>query len=381
MARGEAYVPPPDPDFKKLAYTGFRAWQRDKPDLIAFDTETHGLAFYDEAFCFSAAWYRTDGGIEAHYFELDKFDSSNGVRQMLRGDGVTPAETLVGHNLKFDLQKTMLAGLIRREDVWPARIHDTETLAHLDDEHRPKSLKDLMVSVLGHEDTVDVEIKSGKNAGTFKKVPREKAELDVVRRKMKLTVNDPWSLLPRAVILPYAVADARGTLELYTKLRPLVERYDNLWSLYQQEQELTLVLLDMEHKGLGLVTPYVDEQVKVYGMRVLEHENRIEEIVGKPVRAGHIPPKEKDKFFNPASNKQLAEFFKAAGFERDSYDKNVLKEIDHPLAPALTEMRGDSKLLNTYFRAMKSEARDDVLHPSYRQNVRTGRMASGKERG
>jgi len=376
VAKAEAYVPPDDPDFEKLAYTGYRAWQRDKPDLIAFDTETHGLAFYDAAFCFTAAWYRPDGGIEAHYFELDKFDSRKGVSNMLLYGTI-----LVGHNLKFDMQKAMLGGLLSRDLLFPGRIHDTETLAHLDDEHRPKGLKDLMVSVLGYEDTIDVEIKSGPNKGTFKKVPREKAEMDAVRRKLKLTVNDPWSLLPRAVILPYAVADARGTLELYTKLRPLVERYDDLWSLYQQELELTLVLLDMEQQGLGLVTSYVDKQVKVYGMRVLEHENTIEQIVGKPVRTGYIPPKEKDKFFNPASNKQLAEFFKAAGFERDSYDKSVLKDIDHPLAPALTEMRGDAKLLNTYFRAMKAEARDGILHPSYRQNVRTGRMASGKERG
>jgi DNA polymerase I-like protein with 3'-5' exonuclease and polymerase domains len=286
----------------------------------------------------------------------------------------------VGHNLAFDLQKAALLKALRGRSSY--ELHDTQGLAHLDDEHREAGLKKLMVSVLGWEDVIEVEIKSGPNKGQMKKVPREKHEMETVRRKMKLTVNDPWSLLPRAVILPYAVKDAQATLELYTKLRPQVERYEDLWQLYQQEMELMLVLYDMAAAGLDLDLPYVEAQIREYGKRVARHELAIEQIVGKPVRTGKIPPKEKDLFFNPNSNPQLREYFEARGFERDSYDEANLNEIDDPLARALPSLRADSKILNTYFVAMKREQRDGILHPNFRQHgTVTGRMSSGKQEG
>jgi DNA polymerase I-like protein with 3'-5' exonuclease and polymerase domains len=195
-------------------------------------------------------------------------------------------------------------------------------------------------------------------------------------------VNDPWSLLPRAVLMPYAVKDAQGTLELYTKLRPRVEAHEDLWQLYEQEMELMLVLYDMAAAGMRLDLPYVDARIKEYGKRVARHELAIEEIVGKPVRTGKIPPKEKDLFFNPNSNPQLREYFEARGFERDSYDEANLNEIDDPLARALPSLRADSKILNTYFVAMKREQRDGILHPNFRQHgTVTGRMSSGKQEG
>jgi DNA polymerase I-like protein with 3'-5' exonuclease and polymerase domains len=164
-------------------------------------------------------------------------------------------------------------------------------------------------------------------------------------------------------------------------LKPEVLRYPDMAQKYHEEMELALTLLDMETAGLGTRPEYVDEKVREYRKRVVEHDLGIEQIVGKPVRTGHIPPKERALYFNPASSQELAEFFRSRGFDRESYNKEALAGIDHPLARALGARRKDAKLLSTYFLAIQREQRNNVLHPSFRQNVATGRMSSGQSEG
>jgi DNA polymerase I-like protein with 3'-5' exonuclease and polymerase domains len=404
MAKAE-YVPPPDPDFEKLAQEGLAAWRRDRPTVIAFDTETTGLTHADRPFCVTVAWIRqppkmeyigpgpgpknvmgSDGvvypygkwkglkesgpAVESAYFELFKYDASEAVREILSG-----SLTWVGHNLKFDVQKTLLDGLTPAEVIDLAEWHDTEGLAHLDNEHRPKRLKDLAVSVLGYDDVIEVELKS--KPGAFKKVSREKYELDEVRRKMGLKQADGYEVLPRAVILPYALKDAEFTIQLYDQLRPRVSRFDDLEGLYSQEMEVSRVLLDMEGRGLAVDVDRVNAKVKEYTKRVLMHEMKIETIVGRPVGKDM-----KGGEFNPASNPQLRSFFTEAGFERDSYDAENLAQIDHPLAAALLEYRDDAKMLSTYLLPIQNETVDGILHPSFRQHgTVTGRMSSGASEG
>lgn len=354
-------------------------WEEDSPGAISFDTETTGLTYFDTAFCVTVAWSRpSTGEIVGHYFELEKFRSHRMVWDILNK---TPV--LVGHNLKFDLQKARLAGLLTRS-LEPASLEDTQILAHLLDEYRPKGLKDLMVSVLGWQDTMQVEVK-GKDGPYMKEVVREKYEIQKARTKLKLKKEDGYHLIPRGIVAPYAITDAVGTHGLVKALRPRVQRHADMWELYRQELELTCVLLAMEDAGLGVIPDYVDERVKEYAKKVLMHEMRIQEITGRKVGkkpasgvCGVCGHKRNDcTCFNPASSDQLKEAFSALGYDRPNYDKKQLKTIDHPLAQTIIEYRKDSKLLSTYFLAIRNEQRDEVLHPSFNQNVSTGRMSSG----
>lgn len=346
-------------------------WEADRPRELSFDTETTGLAYYDTAFCVTAAWERPSGEIVGHYFELVKFDSHKAVRRML-----TETERLIGHNLKFDIQKAALANLLDTYRLRADLIEDTQLLAHLLNEYQPKGLKDLMVSVLGWEDTLQVEFKYGKRKGEFKTVVREKHEIQQARTKLKLKKEDGYDKIPRGIVVPYAITDAVGTHRLYKALKPRVLRFEDMTSKYAEEMELTLVLLDMENAGLGVIPEYVNDKVREYTKRLLKIDLRIQSIVGKPVgkdaKAGE---------FNPGSDDQIKEMFTGLGFERDSYAAKVLEKIDHPLAGAILERREVSKLLSTYLRAIQEEQRNDVLHPSFNQNVSTGRMSSGKQKG
>lgn len=356
---------PPDPDFEKLAREGYAMWEADRPKVVAFDTETTGVEFVDTPFCVTVAWEH-QGKLTGHYFELVHFDSREAVRRIL----ATPI--LVGHSTKFDLQKCVSGGMLDRDTLDGHMIEDTQVMAHLLDENRERGLKELAVSLLGYDDTIEVEVASGPNKGAKRLVSREKHEVQVARRKLKLKKADGYEKLPRGIIVPYAISDALHTLGLYRYLKPQLARHEDMTAKYREEMELCLVLLDMEIAGLGVNDEYVREQLREYTKRVIKHDNEVARIVGRPV--GKDPETE----FNPASNPQLKEFFTAAGFQRDSYNRTALEKIDHPLARLLVQRRKDSKMLETYFRAIEREERDLILHPSFKQNVSTGRMSSGK---
>lgn len=366
----EVWIPPPDPNFEAKASGAFRAWQMDAPDTIAFDTETTGLTFADTAFCVTMAWRGKDGSLQSAYFELVKANFGKIVAHILNN-----TKTFIGHNLKFDLQKVIQAGLLDRSYLDDCVLHDTEALAHLDDEHRLKGLKGLATTVLGYDDIIEVEVKSGPRKGQINKVAREKYELDMVRRKLKIKKDDGYHLLPRATLLPYAIKDAEWTLQLYEKLMPKITKFDDLYGLYKQEMELSLVLLDMEYRGMAVRLDYVNEKIKEYNNRVLQHELDIEAITGMEVGKAKT-------HFNPNSPAQVLAFFHAQNQDLEATDEEHLAALDHPLAKKLVEYRSDMKILNTYFRAIKKGTRDGVFHPSIRQHgTVTGRTSSGGNKG
>lgn len=372
MTKLPAWEPPVSPNFDDLKEKASLAWHRDQPKLIAFDTETTGLEYFDLPFCVTIAWHGKEG-IEGHYIELRTQDDADFVRMMM-----WYATTWVGHNTKFDLHKLVLGCMFDYSEFNAALIEDTEALAHLDDEHRLKGLKGLAVSVLGIEDFVDVEVKSGPRKGQINHVPKEKHELELAKKWAKKkygikSVKDiGYDLLPRGVIVPYAIKDAVFTFMLYDVLKPRIEAYpDSLVRCYEQELQDTIVFLDIEAKGMGVNEPYVNKQIKVYTNRIIDKELDIEQIVGLPVGKGA-------EEFNPNSNPQIAEYFTKQGFQRESYDEENMLTIDHPLAEKLLELRGDQKVLNTYFRPLKKGTVNGVFHPSIRQHgTVTGRPSSG----
>lgn len=398
MAKAPAWVPPPDPDLRQLAIECQRAWERDRPTTIAFDTETTGLEYHDTAFCGTVAWRSPAEdilrgqpiGVEGHYVEFERLGP--GAKRLFR-DILEHAEVIVAHNAKFDLHKVEAAlGFRLRPDQV---LHDTECMSHLDDEHRRKGLKALAVSVLGFDDLIGIPGKqkdkaTGQMVDVVRMKPKSQVEIDKAREWAKKqnglrSIDDVgYQMLPRGVLVPYAILDAEWTLNLAAELWPRVNRYPDLRALYDQEMELTrTAIYDMEKRGLRVRLDYVAEQVKHYRGLVIDHELRMEQIVSKPVRTGDVPPKEKDLFFNPASPKQVGAWFEAHGHKRDNYDADALKTIKHPLAEALLVYRKDKKILDSYFVSLqKATGADGIFHQSSRQHgTVSGRTSGGKERG
>lgn len=313
------------------------------PNILAVDTETTGVAFFDIPVIVTTAWvdWMDDNNVHTSYHTLP--DDADEVRRRL-GE----AEELVFHNAKFDIQKLALAGILDMDQMDPTSVYDTECLAHLLDEHRRKGLKFLAREILGEETDEEEVIRKA-------------------RRKLGLTKKDGYDQLPREVVEPYARKDAEFTIRLHDILRPLVEGSEDLSRLHRLEQRLTFTLLRMECRGMGVEVEYVEETARQYASEALALEMDIRDYVGSET-------------FNPNSPKQVTEAFLAAGLDLESTNKATLAGVDHELAEKILRLRTLKKMHGTYLKAILDEQRDGVLHPSYRQHgTRTGRMSSGEQ--
>lgn len=319
------------------------AYDRDKPTVIAVDTETTGLEFHDRPFCVTFAWRRL-GRIESHYVELEGGMEGYVVEKMLE----TP--TLVMHNAKFDLQKLILAGVLDRSALTAERIVDTETLAALWNENEKRSLKHLARTLLGRETD-------------------EEEALRAAFRKAKLKKDDGFHRLPRAIVYPYAKMDAVFTYLLYEKLYPNLDDKPEVKALFLHEMELSLTLLDIEAQGLRVDRVYLDETAEEYACKVLEHEMRIVKLAGE---------------INTNSWQQIKAAFEKLGSPVTATDEATLTQVAKrpgpvgELAQAILAYRHDNKLYTTYLRGLQTvTGEDDIFHPWFRPNgARTGRMSS-----
>lgn len=346
----------------RWAHHTLSTFEEDTPSLVAFDTETTGLGFYDEPFGATVTWRRPTGELKSGYFELSDVNAHAELSLIL-----TMAPNLVGHNLKFDLQKAILAGLLTRQDVDDYdELHDTATQAHLLDENQRKGLKVLAVTVLKYDDTIDVVIKSGKNKGQTKRVPKEQHKLNAVRRKLKLTKDDGYHLLPREVLIPYALRDTEFTLRLHEALWPQLQREgQDVLDWYATEMQLVLDLLDMESDGLGLDMAYLNATTSEWGVKVMGLTQQLVELSGRPD-------------FNPASPEQVMTTLKARGINVPDTQAKTIEKLDDEFVHALLGFRGAFKVYKTYLRAMQHDQREGILHPNFNPTgARTGRLSSG----
>lgn len=351
--------------YDRWADKRFDEWVADRPTLIAFDTETTGLAFHDRAFAATLTWRRNDGSLQSAYLDLEEPGYERRIqilRDMLVGTG-----QVVAHNAKFDQTKALLMGALSWSEMEQIEWHDTQTIYALLDENSTKGLKELAVRVLHYDDTISVPYKSGPKKGQTRQVPKEKHQLDEARRALKLTKADGYHLLPREVLIPYALRDTEFTLLLYEALMPRLRALNDprLLKLYEDSMRLKLVLLRMEADGFALDIPYLEQIASEYGVRVMEKWDRVVSLVGDPE-------------FNPRSPAQVQDAFAHRGVALDNTQEKTLLGLDDELAAALLDYRSDFKMHQTYLTGLLREQKDGIVHPHFNaEGARTGRMSSG----
>ena len=327
-----------------------RRFKDDDPEVVAIDTETTGVEFFDEAFCATLAWRDRRGALLSGYCELPRYRDN--LHDCLEG------RRWVFHNAKFDLQKLILAGVLRRELLFPEAIEDTEALAHLLDENRKKGLKPLAESILG-EDISDTQ------------------ELRRVKKFFKITKNDGYERMPSLTLVPYAIKDAEFTLRLWEELSPLVVDA-GLEDFYRGEMELCLVLLDVESSGMAINRDYIRKKIKEFNDRVVSLDFEIEDLVGKPVREGKIPAKVRHEFFNPNYPGDVLAELKKRGIKVTNTKKETLEPLNDELANIIEERRFKKKMVSSYLQPIIENEKGGVYHGNFRQHgTRTGRLSSG----
>ncbi len=307
-------------------------------DLLAIDTETTGVGWYDEAFMISVATQEWSHVYDKRLCEHGK-DWDEAVETV--STMLIDCDKIIMHNAKFDIQKLCRIGIPL--SVFKDKFEDTQALAHLINEQQSTSLKYLARTVLGEETDEDEVLK-------------------VWRRKNKIKKDEGYEPIPHEILAPYAAKDAEFTLRLYEVLRNQLP--SDLQALYQIEKELTISLLGIEAKGMRIDNEYVKQQRKEYGDKLYRIKHRIGTIAGEE--------------FNPQSPKQIIEYFTQRGVRVAATDKATLSKVDDELARLIVELREANKIKTTYFDGLHDEVKDGILHPNFRQHgTKTGRMSSG----
>jgi len=259
-----------------------------------------------------------------------------------------PAVLKVGQNIKYDMC------VFRRHGVEVGPVDDTMLLSFvLDAGKHNHGMDDLAKLYLGQETTKFSDVAgSGAKQVSFDKVPIDKAR-------------------------DYAAEDADVTLQLWARFKPRLAT-EHMVGLYETiERPLIPVLLGMETAGIKIDAPRLRTLSAEFEKRMLELEQEIHKIAGRP--------------FNVGSPKQLGEILfdeqNLPGGRRNkngswATDVSILEDLaaqGHALPVKIMEHRQISKLKGTYTDALVREldAKTGRVHTSYQMTgAATGRLAS-----
>lgn len=335
---------------------------QDAPSLVAFDTETTGLGYYDQPFAATLSWRSPDGALRNGYYDLESDDA--GVRRYALTEALLACPSWVGHNLKFDLQKGMLHGVFGWDDINARTMHDSQVLFFLLDENEKRGLKPLAVRFLGLDDNITRVYKSGKKQGETYTTSKQDYKMERERARLGLTKDDGYHLLDRRVLIPYALKDTDFTLQLFERFYPRVKELD-LLDVYRNEMDSAEVFLRIEEDGFKLDMEYLTAKASEYGVRVMKLMTKL---IAESGRAD----------FNPGSWQQIQAYYKKRGIKIDNTQATTLEELDDDFARLIVQYREDSKIHKTYLLGLLEEQRDGIAHPNFNPlGARTGRTSSG----
>lgn len=203
-------------------------------------------------------------------------------------------------------------------------------------------------------------------------------------RKNKIKLEDfNYGMLPSEILAPYACKDADGTFQLYNKFKPIVEKSEEFTKLYTQILiPATYALRKLEKNGGPVNRAQVEWLSEQYAIDV-------EECLAEIANSEAVARFERihGKIFNPNSTAQLRELFfnilnikptKKTETGAWSVDKEVLKEINHPLAEAILDLREKSKMAGTYISNIRNGIDfDDRLRSGFNiHGTTSGRLSS-----
>lgn len=312
---------------------------------FAFDTETTSLdplkaRLVGMSFAAAAgeAYYLAIGHKEAQR-QLSLETALEGVKPMLEN----PEIAKVGQHFKYD------SHVLRNYGVHVRGLScDTMLASYLLDPAASHKLDNLASRYLNHK-MISFEEVAGKG-GDFAAVdPKAAAE--------------------------YSCEDADVTWQLAELLQPRL-REEGLWALFQDvEIPLSLVLEEMERRGIKVDKAFLECLQKEFGERIAAQESKIHVLAGEA--------------FNIQSPKQLGTIL----FEKlklpvqrktktgYSTDVDVLTELAklHDLPKEILEYRSLTKLKSTYVDALLQilDPETHRVHTSFNQTIaETGRLSS-----
>ncbi|MCH9703361.1 MAG: DNA polymerase I [Chlamydiae bacterium] len=310
-------------------------------DEISFDVESTSVqpmlaSLVGIGFCLKAK--------EAYYVPCNGRLGKEHVLKTLKP--ILESGHFIGHNAKYDCH------VLANEGIFVKNLAFDTILASylLNPSSRRHSLDILSLQHFGKVKTPIKElIGSGKKEITMDLVPIEK-------------------------VCDYCCEDVDYTLRLKTLFAKEIEKQGMESLLFEMEQPLTLVLMQMERNGMYIDPKLLQAQSKELAVKLAQLEESVYEMAGES--------------FNLNSPKQLSQIL----FEKmaipslkktatgHSTKAEVLEKLaeDHPICQQIIEYRILEKLRSTYLEALPEAINPKTkrIHPTFNQFVTaTGRLA------
>lgn len=390
--------------------------------LVACDTETDGFEWYaGKLVCgLSFGWKDTHFYVPLrHKASILGGDPPSQLRiDDIRNDLIAffsdTKRTTLWHNAKFDMH------FYAREGVQIlCKIHDTRILWHFYDENAPGALKTIASGwkdelgrerkglVDGAANLKEAELdawrtkESKARREAFRKLVMAEADLlektiehqGKSRNALKKWIQEgplkdhpyakngkediDYAYIPISLMTEYAAFDTFLTYKLYEFTVKNITWTTTLSALYKNEMALLRVLFSAEEHGVRVDRAMLSEAGKKFEEEIIALRASI------TARLGDI---------NLQSTKQLADSLLGSGVKltkttdasteeepKFALDKKVLEKLKgkHDVIKDILRLREISKLKGTYVEGILSKlTADDVLHCSFNQNVKTGRMSS-----
>jgi DNA polymerase-1 len=272
-------------------------------------------------------------------------------------DTVRKASRWVNHNVKFDAHFAAVDGAKFDCELW-----DTTTLAKLLDSDRySHGLKELVRDWLGRntetEDRVATYLKGYK-------LPHGKRARN-------------FALVPTDILGAYACDDVLHNRALFQHI--MRELPSGVEGVLQTEVRLTPVLWDMEHRGLQVdrgelmkesyrsTVKMIDLAQRITDATGLEYVDSSQFSYGVLCNTFGLPILKRDKKTgNPSFDKEALTLY--LGSTVDELQRQVIKDM--------LAMRKEQTYYSLFLESWLEKAPESVIHSSYNQIIRTGRMSS-----
>jgi DNA polymerase I-like protein with 3'-5' exonuclease and polymerase domains len=238
------------------------------------------------------------------------------------------------HNAKFELHHARNHGI-----EFAGTVHCTKHIARVvNNLEESLKLDDLGAKYLG---TPKVDVKTYINENQLFTKVKKWGVSDKVEEWLH------FDKLPLKMLVKYGIGDTRLCRDLGLLQLEKISEYDallftgstaRLSHVLKNENELTKTSFEMERVGIQMDIPYCEE---AYANEVAEYQAVLRELPG----------------FDPLSSDQIKTYFESIGEKsykttkkgNQSFDKDALEQMKHPVAQLILKYRYHHKRAHTYF--------------------------------
>ena len=322
----------------------------EESDKVVIDVETDGLQpWHGNRLCGIGVAFN---GEEAFYMPFRHPENNLPLTLFPRiWSSLRKVKTLIGHNIKFDLAMLYQDGY---RVPYGQELVDTMVAARL----------------CSTEQFADLSL-NGQLSEHFGSAAMQYA-LDFVAYLKDNKWDKAYHKAPADKVGAYCIQDVLWDWSLLFVLEEIIKETHQT-KLWEQEKKLTSVLWDMESDGIMYDREYGEVKIPQLQAKIENLTFEAHKIAGRE--------------FNIRSGPQLTKAMNELGIYSSvlspktgdqSWAKDVMKDIDHPIAYKIAEIRRLHTMLGTYFKKILLWP-DDTVHGQLKNwGTITGRLSSAE---